>query len=98
MDWRRRVARWRLADTTDSNSSTTLNRRSTSATKELCVDLLAGALFRSQVRHWFLAAMRRTVAKQEEWRKHGSGTAEIWPDGHGATRSLFFGHSPWKKQ
>ena len=23
MDWRRRVARWRLADTTDSNSSTT---------------------------------------------------------------------------
>src|ERR1017187_7590850 len=36
MDWRRRVARWRLADTTDSNSSTTLNRRSTSPKIRVC--------------------------------------------------------------
>src|SRR5207245_1093655 len=36
MDWRRRVARWRLADTTASNPSTTLNRRSTSATIRVC--------------------------------------------------------------
>ena len=36
MDWRRRVARWSLADTTISISSTTLNRRSTSATIRVC--------------------------------------------------------------
>ena len=36
IDWRRRVARWRLAFTTASSSSTTLKRRSTSATMRCC--------------------------------------------------------------
>jgi len=34
MDWRRRVARWRLAVTSADNFSTTLNRGSRSATDD----------------------------------------------------------------
>lgn len=43
MDCRRRVASWRLTDTTAPNSSTTLNRRSTSAKRPLTLPGSAAA-------------------------------------------------------